>query len=306
MKKSRVIIPALAMIAFSVAASIAGTVAWFTASRTAQINAGTYAVVKTSAELKCALADGVGTTVSDQTVSLNGNYLTDGSFNHKTGNIYTPNSAGDALDTEKGEIPLSDSDLATKLERGTTGTPAKTIYTAVTFDMSFTVSFGALEGDVGLYLDTTKSKFEVVGGAAAVTATGFRMAIIPNGTAPTGSETRATVFADLQTFAKCHYIAGQSDTFLTGTPYTASDKDLIDSAYSEALPTSATERSAATSRQDYLGFFKYAKSTQVTLNYKVVAWFEGTDEHINNRLTPEEYQSVKAQLNFEAINLKAA
>ena len=64
MKKSRIIIPALAMIAFSVAASIAGTVAWFTASRTAQINAGTYAVVKTSAELKCVLSNGVGRKLS--------------------------------------------------------------------------------------------------------------------------------------------------------------------------------------------------------------------------------------------------
>ncbi len=308
MKKSRIIIPALAMIAFSVAASIAGTVAWFTASRTAQINAGTYAVVKTSAELKCVLSNGVGTTVSDSTVSLNGNLLSDGSFSHKSSKVYTPNSEGTALDPTKGEIPLNDEQLATKLVRGTTGTPAKTIYTAVTFNMSFTVTFGALEGDIGLYLDNTagKSSFTVDGGAAAVTAKGFRMAIVPNGTAPSGSLTRATVFADLQEFAKCHYIGGTSDTFLTGTAYTASEYDLIDSAYNTALPTSATDRDEATARPDYLGMFKYTANSQVTLNYTVVAWFEGTDENIINRATAEEYQSVVAKLNFEAINLKAA
>lgn len=307
MKKSRIIIPALAMIAFSVAASIAGTVAWFTASRTAQINAGTYAVVKTSAELKCVLSNGVGTTVSDSTVSLNGNLLSDGSFSHKSSKVYTPNSEGTALDTEKGEIPLSDAQLATKLQRGTTGTPAKTIYTAVTFNMAFTVSFGAIEGDIGLYLDNGagKSSFTVDGGADPITAKGFRMAIVPSETAPEGSATRATVFADLQEFAKCHYIGGTSDTFLSGTAYASADNDLVDSAYNAALPTSATERSEAIARPDYLGYFGYKANSQVTLNYTVVAWFEGTDENIINRATAAEYQAVVAKLNFEAVNLKA-
>ena len=51
MKKTRIIAPALAIIAFSTAASIAGSVAWFTASRQVTINAGSYAVVKTNSDL---------------------------------------------------------------------------------------------------------------------------------------------------------------------------------------------------------------------------------------------------------------
>ena len=38
MKKSRIIVPALAMLTLSVAASVTGTVAWFTASRTASMS----------------------------------------------------------------------------------------------------------------------------------------------------------------------------------------------------------------------------------------------------------------------------
>ena len=51
MKKSKVIIPALALMAFSVAASITGTVAWFTANRVATVTAGSFAVVNTTTDL---------------------------------------------------------------------------------------------------------------------------------------------------------------------------------------------------------------------------------------------------------------
>ena len=61
MKKSKIIVPALAIIAFSTAASIAGSVAWFTASRTVSISGGEYSVVKLTSDLKCTLTAGVGT-----------------------------------------------------------------------------------------------------------------------------------------------------------------------------------------------------------------------------------------------------
>ena len=309
MKKSRVIIPALAMIAFSVAASIAGTVAWFTASRTAQISAGTYAVVKTSADLECVVANGVGTTADNttKTVDLSGNKLTDGSFNHKTNNIYTPDSTGKTFaPAPKNEISLSNENLATLLERGETG--GKKIYTAVTFDLTFTVSFGSINADVGLFLDNsaaTKTSFKVSDDATPKTATGFRMAFVQKTAPSADSVINPVVLADLQEASGCKYIAGLTDTTLSGTSYGTSDR-LIDSAYEAALPTEATPRSEALARPDCLGMFKFAEGTRVSLSYTVVAWFEGTDANVINRQAKEEYQAVKAQLNFEAINLKAA
>ena len=98
MKKTKIIAPALAIIAFSTAASIAGSVAWFTASRQVTINAGSYAVVKTNSDLTYTMAAGVGTSVNtaSNTVTFSG-LLTHGSFNHLTGEVFTPTGDGKGL-----------------------------------------------------------------------------------------------------------------------------------------------------------------------------------------------------------------
>ncbi len=333
MKKSKIIVPALAMIAFSAAASIAGSVAWFTASRQVTVDAGTYAVVKTNASLDCVVSAGAGTTVNDKVVTLGNNKLTDGSFSHLNSNIYTPNENGNGFSTVtgKGEIALVNYTSSTTseakaafealLERGDvgTGSSAGKIYTAVTFELAFTVSFGAVDADVGLFLDNgaSKTSFVVAGEnpPAASTAKGFRMAFIPYDV-PTGSAGHATVLADLQTTANCRYV-GSKDSFpansatpgapANGAAYNQSSAtDLIDSSYATALPTSATERATAIARPDYLGTFKFSSGNRVTLKYTAVAWFEGTDPEIINRLAEEDYQAVKASLCFEAVTLKAA
>ncbi len=315
MKKSKIIIPALALLAFSTAASVTGAVAWFTANRTATIDAGTYTVVKTNANLEFELGDGIGTEVDstdDHVINFNG-LLTDGSVNHKTQKVYTPDSFGtghaaapkDEIDLN-GTYPLSPGGetLEDLLTRGQTddSTPV-TIYTAATFDITFTITFGQVPGDIGLYLDNTtgKSAFSVTG--TPVTATGFRMAFLPKAASTNG---RATVFADLQTAANCHYIAEVTDPMLPGTDYVSTDYDLIDSAYSTALPTTSTTRAAAIARPDYLGYFAFQADTPVTLSYTVVAWFEGTDPNVINRDLIAEYQTVVSTLCFEAVNLNAA
>ena len=315
MKKSKIIIPALALLAFSTAASVTGAVAWFTANRTATIDAGSYAVVKTNANLEFELGDGIGTevdTTDDHVINFNG-LLTDGSVNHKTQKVYTPDSfgTGHAADP-KGEIdlnatyPLSPGGetLEDLLTRGQTGdsTPV-TIYTAATFDITFTITFGQVPGDIGLYLDNTtgKSAFTVTG--TPVTATGFRMAFLPKAASTNG---RATVFADLQTSANCHYISNKTQAMLPGTDYVAADKDLIDSAYNAALPTTSTARADAIARPDYLGYFAFSANAEVTLSYTVVAWFEGTDPNVVNQDVIANYQEVASSLCFEAVNLNAA
>ena len=323
MKKSKIIIPALAIIAFSTAASIAGSVAWFTASRTANITAGNFAVVKTSADLAYKVEEGAATTVSGNTVVFDG-LLTDGSVNHKTAKAYTPNESGTTYSTDdtKKEIDLTaDADasaitaLETKLSRGQgkDGSATKTIYTAATFKVSFTISFGSIDTNIGLYLNTKLSAVTVNGGADPLTAKGFRMAFMPY-SIPEGSSGKATVFADLQKTtdttvnpAKTNikYIKDLTDTSLSGTEYVASEYDLIDSTYNEDLPSTGT-LSQYTNRQDYLGTFKFAAGTQVTLSYRVACWFEGTDPEIVNRALSTDYQKVAAALQFDAVNLPAA
>ena len=297
MKKSKVIVPALAMIGLSSVASITGSVAWFTANRTANIDAGTYAVVKTGANLECVVSAGIGTSATDSgsthTITTAGK-LTDGSFNHKTKNIYTPNATGNAIATETALASATDENM----KRGTDASDSdKVIYTAITWNVSFSVTFGVVNKDVALLLDVPNSSFAVDGGAAATTAQGFRMAFVPGAT-PTGSTQRATVYADLQTFENAKYVA--STTNFNGTSYVANDYDLIDSAYTTAVPDTISSADTLT-RPDCIGTFKFAASTKVTLPYTVVCWFEGTDPEIDDEATT--FQSVIANLQFKAIDI---
>ena len=332
MKKSKIIIPALAMIAFSTAASIAGSVAWFTANRQATISAGTYTVVKTTANLETELKKGVGTTVSNnQTVSFGDNKLTDASLNHGDKKIVYPDSTGKAYggSVEIGG-PLATDEaiaaLATSLERGESGSGK--IYSCATFDISFTIAFGAIEKDVGLYLNTTKvendqqqqvaqSRFETTG--TAYTAKGFRMAFLPMGVSDqeqtNHSAQYAKIFAGLQketetvqgqSVTNIKYVHTYNNDGMTGAAYDSTKKEVVDTDYHTALPTSSTSRSDAIDRADCLGFFKFQAGTRVTLNYRVVAWFEGTDPEIKNRETAAEYQSVASFLTFDAIDIAAA
>ena len=306
MKKSKIIVPAIAMIAFSTAASIAGSVAWFTASRQVDINAGSYTVVKTTTNLTTKLTGGIGTSASGNVVSVpTTTLLTDASFNYDTQKIFAPNADGTAIDDEK-TVNLSEATPSNlKREELTTG---ETVFSAVTWDIEFTLGFGATAGNYGLYLDEAHSSF-VGTGSDNYTAKGFRIALVPNDptgyTMPSGSARTKTVYAGLQTFAKSSYVADKNN--FTGTAYDADANVLVYQGYAtgNALPDDGTAASTATDRADYMGTFGFIASTSVKLCYKAVCWFEGTDENVVNQDDPTKYQSVQANLRFVAIKLGA-
>ena len=165
MKKSRVIIPALSLIAFSMAASITGAVAWFSANRAATVTAGEFAVVNTSSNLSVTLGAGEGTSVttdSGETHTIgvtNGYKLTDASFDHTslTEDIIAPDISG----TKVGQvIALEDADAALSPTEGNlVRDGANQVFTAFTWDMTFTVEFGASAlNDVGLFLDLSSDE----------------------------------------------------------------------------------------------------------------------------------------------------
>ena len=78
---------------------------------------------------------------------------------------------------------------------------------------------------------------------------------------------------------------------------------VIDSSDNGALPADKTAAATARARNDYLGTFVYKANEIVSLTYTVVCWFEGTDPEIVNRANKNDYQSVTATLEFDAINL---
>ena len=331
MKKTKIIIPGLALVALSTVASIAGSVAWFTASRTARVSASSFSVVKTTSNLTCVASAGNGTYLdasdtTNKTITLTHevgegaeahdvtNVLTDGSFNHLSGNIYKPNEAGDGLDETNPEVAYNDSSFDAKLIRGETS-EGGSIYTAVTFNLTFTISFGSAAGNYGLFLDNTAGKTAFsCADAQLYTAKGFRM-----GFYPTNANGKATVLADLQDNGtwdhdgdgaeasptaevnKTRYVASTSN--FAGTDYLS--QHIIHSNYSTALPDEGTAEATVSTRPDYLGKFVFQANTDVQLTFAVVCWFDGLDPEIVNRTAASEYQTVTSLLCFEAIKIGA-
>lgn len=88
MKKSKIIIPAAAILALSVGASITGTVAWFTASRTATIAANNLAAINTAGDLSVSLTAGHGTSLIDENKKVELSFLRDVSYKHTSGTAF--------------------------------------------------------------------------------------------------------------------------------------------------------------------------------------------------------------------------
>ena len=274
MKKSKIIIPALGMLLLSTAASVSGTVAWFTTVSSAQANITSFAVRKLGGDLSYVVAPLTGTQKSEDTdtsaIVLKGTNpaLCDASYNHLTGELWKANSSGTVFSKLAAE---SDANWGV-----TSTTPAQVTYYAVSWQYTFTYKFGGDSTAMNLYFDaaaSTATGAEVTaasGSHTEQTYKGFRIAFI------CGS--RKVVWAENQEQANCHYVtATDTQTGSYSNVNSASAQgDLIDSGAMTAIAEDAT---GTTTRSDYLGQFTTSSANLVV---KCVAWFEGTDPNIIN------------------------
>ena len=196
MKKSKVIVPALGLLLLSTAASVSGTVAWFTANRTYEAEAGEFSVVNTKDNLNVHLISGLGTTVNNagKSVSLaSSDYkLTDASYDHVNKAIVAPNETGQLF----GKVVALES--ATFDDNATTGILRETnVYSAFTWEMDFALSFGAVTRTTGLFFNAATSSVQA-GTSSTIedTAKGFRMAFVPTALGKTFSETASYAVGD--------------------------------------------------------------------------------------------------------------
>ena len=170
-KKSKIVVPALALILLSTAASISGSVAWFTAARTAVVKAGEFAVVRTGDDLDVSFESVAGTRVHDpdaltpdgipaDTVQVKEGYaLTDASFDHTKINGDGPYVVKPTVSRDNVlDVQGIDDDIAnqaaweTALNRGTG------VYSAAIWKMTFAIDFSeSSTDDVGLFLDLSSS-----------------------------------------------------------------------------------------------------------------------------------------------------
>lgn len=134
MKKSRIIVPALAMLTLSVAASVTGTVAWFTASRTASMTLNNLVAFETSGALSMTLTAGNATVDSEaKTVTLKA--MRDFSYN------VTKNVGYTALFDSEGKMVTGTREVTNyTAEFGKFGSSSTPVYYANTFSATFSTS----------------------------------------------------------------------------------------------------------------------------------------------------------------------
>ena len=169
MKKTKVIIPALAMMAVTAAAGISGSVAWFTANRVATVTAGTFAVVSTTSNLSVTTASGVGTNAVDNTsvtpnthaiTTLTNYKLTDASLDHAVvaHSIIAPDITGEIAETATALADANGS-ITSNPVGNMVRDKDQLVFTAFTWDITFTVAFGnSANFDLGLFLDLSSDE----------------------------------------------------------------------------------------------------------------------------------------------------
>ncbi len=330
MKKSKVIVPAMALLLFSTAASITGTVAWFTSVRTFDTSVGDFEVTKLDGNLACEMSALYGTKKVGDDISLgdpsHANHavrMGDASFDHQNKTLYTNDPNGGAnfvlLDTMAaagtGGIDGFAATNSSAWLYNTVGTVdsvgTKEYYYAVAWNMKFSFEFVAEARDVNVFFNYKESSMAVQdgdGGAAAAgntndAAKGFRIAFLSrsatkvwgekfDGSAAVKSE--ATYSSTSDTAQYVNGVGSDSIANYSASSFIGSSEKAA--AYTKAVD--ADSNSTQTSRLDYIGTIVNAAGT--ANDYVVVtcvAWFEGTSKNVVD-LT--RFAKITASMHFYA------
>ena len=295
-KKSAVVIPALARIAVTAAASVSGTVAWFTANRSVTINASNFQAKAESGALSVTSANLVGVVADNDSKKGNGsvkmadnNYLTDGSFDFTE--LYTK----DTLDDEGNPVTFKTlgnyASAQTDSTKWNITSDGKTLWYGVSWTWNFTYKFSNLDSDRALFFNIKDSAFafnQVTEGNVNVDGSahnsshevgkGFRLA-------RTTTE-KQIVWAPADANNK-H--VGKNDSSSIGADKTfAPDEWHLDNntqVQAQDVTTGSTNDfiNAVNNPYCYLGKFTAPESAEdVHIPVVCTAWFEGTDPNVIN------------------------
>ena len=301
LKKSAVVIPALARIAVTAAASVSGTVAWFTAAKTVTATAGQFKASYNDGNLSVRATSwmtninrlGSGKT-PDQTIlsiSDNGKDVT-----VKEGVSFTDASYDLATDTLYSDIVKDDGSDPTQFEsKGTSiqdhnhwvSNAANKVVYGVVWEYTFTYKFGA---DIANKYDLMFSPSNSELNTAANTGAGLRIALVGDDVY-NGTNKNAVVFAN-------EGYDSSATQHISGTDGTKTEyKDL----YMRRVSSDPTldEGKSHKGQKGYLGtFVPETANTDATIAVHVAAWFEGTDKHV---VSSQNLSQVSAKLGFKAV-----
>lgn len=295
MKKSKVIIPALGVLVLSTAASITGTVAWFTASRTAYVTTGDFAVVATDGNIAASLTAGVGTTVagtvvSPKQVSSQDIKLGDASFNPSTKQLW--NNSGNSSSSFVTVGSTTSYTLADGGAHNWAYSSGK-VYHAVSWKVTLTYTWGEDYTDLNIFLNMdstdTDNNCTMTGSkdsgdtVANKTYEGYRIALI--------TTSKSVVYAGLKP------TANKTDVQSVTSSSAVAQTSTLCSVFCQGdTLTKAEDHDDETSRTDFLGKIQHTGDSD-TLDIYCVAWYEGTDPKV---VTGNEMDKVSARLGFYA------
>ena len=313
MKKSKIIIPALGMLLLSTAASVTGTVAWFTSMQTGQAQITSFAVTKTGGTLAVTMAAGVGTVKSGDAITLGTDVkLTHGSFDHINDQVYKPNDTLDVFTPVTRANAEAEGGAYLWSVDGTAQVAGK-LYYAVSWSITLSYTYQADSRAVYVFFDGTPSANATDSSVAGSyfthsradsndegsytkeTYKGFRLAML--NTSTNGGNTAGptviwapgqTATAD-ETFQSGAALANKgvyasSGTATTPNVYVATGS-LLDANCPDTGTNSLNFRGGdlpanPTQKPNYVGTFTKPNSGASTIVLNCVAWFEGTDSNV--------------------------
>lgn len=262
MKKSKILIPAIAVLLLSGSALATSTVAWFTGMTAAKINIAGIQVINPEVNLAYTLSNNNdAVSISADGKSLTYNRLRDASVNlGETTKVY-----GSSTFSEDGSTVASLKDVTATPEAGTLGDTTKFYYYAK-WTITFTITVDDAMGTYGLFFDAEHSLLTLPSDyttASGEVHKGFRMGFV-NGT-------KYLTWAPASSDAKIKHSTSTSD--VAGTEIEASHlcKD-------ETVPSD----DAAGNGSNKLCLGNFPTGVTKTVSVDCYSWFEGCDSSITN------------------------
>lgn len=283
MKKSRIILPAVALLTISTVAAASSTVAWFAASRDVTVTGNTVTVVNPESALNVTLAPLTGTTetTKDQTLNLP-SYMRDGSVNiDDNGQAY------------KQDIVTKEYVAANyTTENDSEGNP---IYRAASWKMTFKMVADSAD-NYAVFFNTkdlaTKIKATVdEGNTNEKIKESFRIAFVAGNVksvlAPFAETDNPLTYVKAAGAENADSVLGTYNTIRISNIATRQPTEIAGDAQTNAL----------TAANGYIGTIKTGAELEVTC----YAWFEGMDPScvVNNGISTK----VTTVLDFYASRL---
>ena len=293
MKKSRIILPAAALLALSSAAAVTGTVAWFTANRIRNIDFTGVTAVNPEQGLNMSTAKSLvncSRSVVDGVETIAHSQLRDASYDVADEGLY-----GSILDADSGQVvgyAAKTMNVADTKKYG-----GQNVYFATQFAVDFTITRVESGYAQSLMFDLDSSTISAKGDETEHKSVGnaLRVAIKTSTRAIVWAPyTRETTVKNVSGALAAWNGTGTLDTYLA-TKQENTANVLKGTTFATALPDDSAGAVATSSVTGHAGYLGTLTTTALTVT--ITTWFEGLDQDCINE-AQDLAQAFTASLQF--------